>query len=582
MKDSNLPFYKQIFKSGVIPNCISAFIVFFFANFFIALHREQIPAAIAVLIGIIIVAEFTLAPIANMLMTRPLSKRISTWEENGILDDIERTKLFQDIMDYPVKKMLETFAFFSAFSVILCASYQYIPQIHIDSRTSFMAFVACIFGSYNAAILGGVYSERICSHYGEILVAQGINKEYVFSKRAFGLATGVKCILFLVIPVIFANVLTLLILMQGYSQLNNIWPKAQFQIARIITLAIMNLGLCTALAYYFFNHIISSNVKLQNTITGILTSDEINQQMDTSISDQMQYNVYLLNEILIHFQDIIAQSLFISGDARKTTQDLSVVANELSAASIEQSSDVKEIVTTMEDSNAFAKNIENMITTVSKGTEITKQDVNNSFDILEQNLNHMDEINASNESIIEGIRNLGSQINKIGDIISIIKDIADQTRIIAFNAELEAVTAGDDGKNFHIVAAEIRRLANSTINSIQDIENSITDIQQASHELISSSEQETQFIKKEAESANTLMENFNAIKDSAVDTSVKTSEIATMIEEQTASFNQILVTLKQISTTIDNFAESTKTITETTDQIQMAAAKLENIRKESN
>ena len=94
----------------------------------------------------------------------------------------------------------------------------------------------------------------------------------------------------------------------------------------------------------------------------------------------------------------------------------------------------------------------------------------------------------SNNEIIDGIRALGQQIDCIGDIVTIINDIADQTRIIAFNAELEAVSAGEAGKNFHIVATEIRRLANSTVNSVNDIQSYIQNIQNASKNLIQSSE----------------------------------------------------------------------------------------------
>ena len=72
---------------------------------------------------------------------------------------------------------------------------------------------------------------------------------------------------------------------------------------------------------------------------------------------------------------------------------------------------------------------------------------------------------------ISGIKMLGEKIESIWDIVNIINGIADQTKIIAFNAELEASAAGEAGKNFQIVATEIRRLADSTVSSTNEINN---------------------------------------------------------------------------------------------------------------
>ena len=65
---------------------------------------------------------------------------------------------------------------------------------------------------------------------------------------------------------------------------------------------------------------------------------------------------------------------------------------------------------------------------------------------------------SGNNDIILGILNLGKKINKIGEIVKIINKIADQTKIIAFNAAIESSTAGEVGKRFSIVAGEIDSL----------------------------------------------------------------------------------------------------------------------------
>ena len=116
----------------------------------------------------------------------------------------------------------------------------------------------------------------------------------------------------------------------------------------------------------------------------------------------------------------------------------------------------------------------------------------------------MTEITDANVSTISGIRELGEKISGIWEIVKIINDIADQTRIIAFNAELEASSAGDSGKNFHIVANEVRRLAAGITKSVDQIKERITEIQHSSDNLIITSESGTEKIREGLELSEKL------------------------------------------------------------------------------
>ena len=206
------------------------------------------------------------------------------------------------------------------------------------------------------------------------------------------------------------------------------------------------------------------------------------------------------------------------------------------------------------------------------------EEVSCAFTLFNENIQRLTDIITSNQAVIDGIKNLASQIDNIDDIVTIIKDIADQTKIIAFNAELEAVSSGKNGRNFHIVATEIRRLANNTMESIKKIQSFIESIQNASRELISSSEQTTEFIHDEANISKQLESHFGGIMESSNETNEKATEISSIIEQQTAAFNQIVITLRQISSGIESFALSTKVITNTVNEMKNIAFKLSNMK----
>ncbi|MBQ3688030.1 MAG: hypothetical protein II932_09365, partial [Treponema sp.] len=155
------------------------------------------------------------------------------------------------------------------------------------------------------------------------------------------------------------------------------------------------------------------------------------------------------------------------------TQNLAVAARQNAATGQEQSASIKEIVATMEDNNALAENISVKIQDVAGVAEKTSGDVAEGVSHLEKNVSQLHEIASANQDTIDGIKVLGDRINNIWDIVTLINSVADQAKIIAFNAELEASSAGEAGKSFHIVATEIRRLADGIIDGTKEIKEKI-------------------------------------------------------------------------------------------------------------
>ena len=261
----------------------------------------------------------------------------------------------------------------------------------------------------------------------------------------------------------------------------------------------------------------------------------------------------------------------------QSTQDLVLTSRETESISIEQSSSVKEIVATMEDADKLSRNISTRIAEVALVANKTTQDVQNGFTTLATNLQKMNEITEANIETIKGIKALSEKIESIWDIVNIINSIADQTKIIAFNAELEAASAGEAGKNFHIVANEIRRLADLTTNSTKAIKSRITEIQHSSDNLIITSEGGTEKIHEGCELSVNLETNFENIKSSAEITAESSNDIKDIINQQTYAFEQIVITLRQISESIENFSVSTQTVTNASENLRKIADDLSNI-----
>ncbi|MBR4599378.1 MAG: chemotaxis protein, partial [Treponema sp.] len=198
---------------------------------------------------------------------------------------------------------------------------------------------------------------------------------------------------------------------------------------------------------------------------------------------------------------------------------------------------------------------------------------------IEENIKQLLKIEETNQGTISGIKALGEKIANIWEIVTLINSVADQAKIIAFNAELEASSAGEAGRNFHIVATEIRRLADGIIDGTKEIKERITEIQKSSDDLILASESGTSKIQEGVDSAKNLEERFTSIRNASESTAESAGKITTIIKQQALASEQILLTLKQISAGVENFTSATEHMSQISQKLKVIASGLSEQRK---
>ena len=180
--------------------------------------------------------------------------------------------------------------------------------------------------------------------------------------------------------------------------------------------------------------------------------------------------------------------------------------------------------------------------------------VRSGSEALKSNVSDLQEIKKMNMLTTEGIKELNTRMNGIWDIVGIINSVADQTKIIAFNAELEASSSGEAGKNFHIVASEIRRLSDTILDSIKQIKIIVDEIQKASDRLILDSEKGTKQINTSWENAKSLEKGFGNIMTYSQSTADTSGEMKQYVGQVESSSRKITNTLQQLAKGIERFS----------------------------
>ena len=354
----------------------------------------------------------------------------------------------------------------------------------------------------------------------------------------------------------------------------------------IVFFRLIMVGSLSIILYYLFStalfkRMMRSINNMRNLMSGI-NKENLHKvrAADTDLSNEFMFNVYLINTIVEILQKILKESQRISMTVVESSNELSVISRETAVTSLEQNSGVKELLSAMEESDALSKTIAEKISEVSLVANRTTENISEGFDILKQNMQKLDEIKRANDVTVYGIRELTEKVSGISDIARIINGIADQTNIIAFNAELEASSAGDVGENFSLVANEIRRLTNNTIQSTEEIRKRIIEIQHSSDELLLASQNGSEKILDGNQIINDLNTRFEELKASSESMNYASEDIKKIIDQQTASFAQIVITLRQISEAAETFSSSTQKISDSAQNLCTISTNLKNLQPE--
>jgi methyl-accepting chemotaxis protein len=273
----------------------------------------------------------------------------------------------------------------------------------------------------------------------------------------------------------------------------------------------------------------------------------------------------------------VTQTRGIAKTIQTSTDDIFHSSKDIFTTANNQAASVEEIVSTMNENAQIAADIADKTGSVATIASRMEEDVNHGFSVLESNVTKMGDIKDKNDGVISGIVALGNKISKIRDIIKTINTITDQTKVIAFNAALEAASAGDKGKRFAVVASEVNRLADDIANLTKQIREQVEEIQSSSSSLIISSEEGADKITEGYKLIKDLEDVFKEIRSGAEITSNQAQIITISTQKQQKSTEQINIAITDISNGLNSFIHSTEVATASAEGLTRLAKELEMV-----
>ena len=292
----------------------------------------------------------------------------------------------------------------------------------------------------------------------------------------------------------------------------------------------------------------------------------VTENFTGAIADSINFAIDQMRGLVSNINNLSRQVASAAGDTQGTAADLSKAAEN----------QAKEIGAASQAINEMAVSIDQVSSNAAESAAVAERAVeiaSNGSEVVQATIKGMDTIRGQIQETSKRIKRLGESSQEIGDIVSLINDIADQTNILSLNAAIQASMAGDAGRGFAVVADEVQRLAERSSAATKQIAALVKTIQTDTNEAVISMEATTAEVvggAKRAQDAGVALEEIESTS----------TNLAELIQNISNAARQQAASAGHISNTMAVIQEITGQTVDTTEKTAESIGKLTHMAHE--
>lgn len=317
-----------------------------------------------------------------------------------------------------------------------------------------------------------------------------------------------------------------------------------------VTLAL--IALLVTVSTLVTRTIIRPLTTMRNTMVAAVQKNDFTQRTDEESSDETGQTARAYNVLMEKLRSIILNTRDATQGVSTAVQELTQTADQMTSVSEKQSENVTTVAATIEEmSTSLSHTTDNAQLSITIA-EATRHSLTTTLQSMQAAISGMEGTATIIRTSSDDVQLLARSSASISGIVGAIRDIADQTNLLALNAAIEAARAGEQGRGFAVVADEVRKLAERTAQSTQEIARLIETIQGQIAKTVtamqSANEQAATSVNLIGQSENSLQE----VVRNSEDTVRHIGEITDAVREQDAAMRTIATKMNQVAHTTES------------------------------
>lgn len=324
-------------------------------------------------------------------------------------------------------------------------------------------------------------------------------------------------------------------------------------IVTAISLLVASFIIFFVILNYAYRPILALKSTVQDLSQG---NGDLTRRLEVKTQDDLGQIAEAVNSFIGNLQSMMLEVSSSSAHISNNIELLSEQAKDNGKVLSEHAMETTQVVTAMTEMNSTAESVAQSASKTAEFTKVTNDEAEQSKLVVDSAVRSVADLVNEVEAMASSIQSMNEDSQKIGSVLAVIGEIADQTNLLALNAAIEAARAGEQGRGFAVVADEVRALAARTQQSTSEINNMLANLTDGTKNVVKAMDETKLRCQETAETTENVNQSLDLMVNSIARINDLGLEIATAASQQSAVTDEVSRNMSTIQGMVEGLTEN--------------------------